>query len=43
MMDNHHGTQKMMPGFVVKLLFDMGVANKDEGSDLKIIVLDGRG
>ena len=41
MMDNHHGTQKMKLGFVVKLLFDVGIAHKDEQSDLKVIFLDG--
>jgi len=29
-MDNHHGTQKTRLGFAVELLFDVGIAHKDE-------------
>ena len=42
MMDNHHGTQKMRLGLAVKLLFNMGVAYKNEGYNFKVVVLDGR-
>ena len=41
MMDNHHGTQKTRLGFVVELLFDVGIVHKDKQSDLKVEILDG--
>jgi len=41
-MDNHHGAQETRLSLVDKLLFNMGVAYKDEQSNLKIVVLDGR-
>jgi len=42
MMENDHGTQKMRLGFVVKLLFNAGIAHKDKRSDFKVEILDGR-